>query len=835
MTGLTRRSFFLRVALGLLAALLVQIGLVRPASAADVRPVAAALVSVGMPGEFAQLAEKQQLVADVYFGGRAIGQFEVEATPGSLRILQVDRLVAALPGVTDVAAVTQVLSSPTLDTNTRFICHPGGDPCDHLTPDVAGIVFDQSHFRMDLFVNPRLLVVRPVSSQLYLSPSSHGFTLVDTIGATVAGGEGQESSYDIRNRAILARGDARLESEASVSSGGTISIDTLAAVVDRPDKRYTAGLFYTPGMDLVGRRRIIGAGMASQFDTRTDRDVMTGTPLIVYLSQRSRVDLYSQGRLMSSHMYEAGNQSLDTSSLPDGSYPVEIRIQEVGGGTRTERRFFTKSMAIPPPGHMVFFADAGVLAVERPGRLLAVEGTPLLSLGVARRVGSSFAFDATMTATNSKAIVEIGTTLLSRAVQARVALLGSSSGDYGILAQASSTSLSRLGYSIDVRHVESHNDRALLPEDDFGSDTLSAANSALQDAQQVGGSFTQLVANLSYRIARAQFGLSGYLRRDVGQPTSYAIGPSVHWPIVQSQRLSLTFDGSFAQTDRGRSMAFGLRLQVLGKRSSLTAALGGQTGSSGNQDRFGALAELTGTVQRDHVLGGDATATGSVQRTPDGTLLQGTIDQRGPGGYLAGSVVHRVGGTTDSTQYGLSLQTSIGASAHGLIVGAREQQDSMIEVVLGGKAKAVAFEVLVNDAPQGRIHPGGRVSIAVSPYRRYVVRLRPLGGELVAFDAAAKTVDIYPGTVAALGWRADPVLAMFGRLVRPDGSAIGNADIHMDGAISATDDRGYFQLQAPGDAVLSARSGGGPACHATLAAKASDKGYTAIGDVVCRP
>ncbi|NPB48430.1 CS1-pili formation C-terminal domain-containing protein, partial [Shigella sonnei] len=67
-----------------------------------------------------------------------------------------------------------------------------------------------------------------------------------------------------------------------------------------------------------------------------------------------------------------------------------------------------------------------------------------------------------------------------------------------------------------------------------------------------------------------------------------------------------------------------------------------------------------------------------------------------------------------------------------------------------------------------------------------------MSSDLVSFDAQTRSVDVYPGTVAVLDWKADRVLAMFGRLVGPDGSPIANADIVTDGAIAATDMRGYF-------------------------------------------
>jgi outer membrane usher protein FimD/PapC len=802
-------------------------------AAGDVRPAAAAMVAVDMPADFAGLAETQHVVADMMFGGRRVGQFEVEASPGRLRILHPEAVVAAIPGVLDPAALTAALTGP-LDTNARYLCDPRADGCDRPRPDAAAIVFDPRRFVATIIVNPRLLVVRQLNADRYLAPDGTTPSLVDSVGGALAGGDGPRALYTVRNRAIVAFGAARLASEISYSSGQGASLDTLVGQLDRGEVRYTAGVTYAPGADLVGRRRIVGIGVASQFDTRTDHLSMTGTPLVVFLTQRSRVDLSTGGRLVSSHEYEAGNQTLDTSGLPDGSYPVEIRIQEVGGAARTEQRFFTKSAALPPPGRTLFFADAGLIAIDRPGSLIAVSRVPLATVGAARRLGAHFAWDATVMATDRTALAEIGGSWFTDAFQARAAVLGSSDGDTGALFTASSTNSGRLSYSIDLRHVDTHGRHPLIPLDTISNDAFSL--SAQASTQQLDAtSYSQLSATVSARIARAQVGLSAYWRHDAGQPTSYAIGPTLHLPLLERRRALLTFDGSYAETDRGRAVTVGLRFQLLGDRASLTASAGAQTGDTGDGRHLAALAAIGGSLQRD-VLGGRMDASGLVQRGSDGTLVQGSVDQRGPTGYFAGTLTHRADGAASSTQYGLSMQSEVAATHGAVTFGARDQNDSAIVVRMDGGARSTRFEVLLDDARVGTVRPGGRLAISVAPYRRYTVRVRPIGGALVAFDTRPRIVDMFPGNVAALRWTAAPVLAMFGRLVHPDGSAVADADVSVPGGeIAATDGQGWFQLQAAGDAVLTARTGDGRSCRAVLSARATDKGYTALGTVPCRP
>src|SRR5207247_1591607 len=141
----------------------------------------------------------------------------------------------------------------------------------------------------------------------------------------------------------------------SYSSGVGFLVDNFVAEVDEPGTRYSGGLFWAPGIDLTGQRKILGVGVGTQFDTRVDRDQVFGNQLIVFLAQRSRVDILRDGRLLTSRSYEAGNQALDTAGLPDGSYEVVLRIQEFGGGAREERRFFIKNARIAPLDQPVYF------------------------------------------------------------------------------------------------------------------------------------------------------------------------------------------------------------------------------------------------------------------------------------------------------------------------------------------------------------------------------------------------------------------------------------------------------------------------------------------------
>ncbi|MBW6530507.1 TcfC E-set like domain-containing protein [Sphingomonas sp. RRHST34] len=808
------------------ALLLALLGAVLPAGAAHAADAAPPQVTAAMPAEFATLAATQRIVVDVYVADRRIGQYAAEVGLAEARLLDPAAVAAAIPDLLDRTFVVAALTPP-LAIGAHPSCTDTSGCVAASRPRVTAS-YDPAAFRLTLALDPRLLAVRGEEAR-YLEDADAAPSAVDTVGVALAGGGGLRANYAIRNRLVAGRGAVHLLSDASLSSWDGGRLDTLAAEVDRRDLRLRGGLFYAPGVDLVGRRRIIGVGVATQFDTRADRVALSGTPLIVFLPQRSRVDVYVQGRLVSSQSYESGNQALDTSGLADGSYPIELRIQEAGGGTRVEQRFFTKSAALAPAGRVVFDAHLGVLTRDRQDR--ACERVAIATGGARGRFGTHLAWDAAAMVTRANAVAEGGLSLLTALAQARVALLGSRRGDRGVAAQLSSSGSSALSYSLDVRHVRSADGTALIAADDAAG--VIAPLMRVRD-DRAGSSYTQMLGSLSYTLPHAQLGLSGYLFRSAERSTNYSVGPSARWSVLQRDRLQLSLIGQYARTQRGDAMAFGIQLQLLGPRAALSTALGVQRSANGDDRSLSPAFETAASLHRDDARGGAIDAGALVQRGAAGTIVQLSSERRSALGLAALNLTGRTGAMGSGLQYGLTGQTSFAVTRRGLGLGAAGQNDSLIAVTVGGDPRA-SFELLVDEAVRGTLRGGQRLTLAVQPYRRYKVRLRAIATGLIAFDTGPRTVDVFPGSVVALDWEVRSVRAMFGRLVDRAGAPIADADLTADDAIAATDSNGFFQIQAAADARLAARTGAGLACTARLAAASATTTYTRLGDVTCLP
>ncbi|MBV1916577.1 MAG: TcfC E-set like domain-containing protein [Sphingomonadaceae bacterium] len=814
-----------------------------PASARD-KPVAApgtVSISVSEPSGFSNLVEDQRAVVDIYFGNRRLGEAEIIFKPGSLRFVDPQKLIALLPDLESEAPVKAALSAPDLPTHANLVCSIGSDVkrCGRLSPTVAGIIFDQQKFRVDLFINSNMLAVHEAVQQKYLPKPESGVSLVNGINAVMSGSGNDSPSYNFQDRFILGNAERRLRGEISYASGFGVQADSLIVERDKPGWRYSGGAFWTPGMDLIGRRKMVGLGIETQIDTRLDKDALRGNPLVVFLGQRSRVNILRDGRVLATRIYEPGNQSLDTSNLPDGSYEVVLRIEEAAGGKREERRFFTKNPRIAAAGEQILFAYAGVIADDTKHNFLSPTRTPFFQAGAAQRLGPHLALDGTVMANNRTAVAEIGGYYIGSAIQLRLAALGSSRGGYGGLAQIRSQGNSRLTLNADLRHIKASENQPIIDEtqtfseqDDFHSINMADPTS-LKIADH---SFSQVSGNLGYSLPSAQFSLAAVYRRERSRRTSYRIGPSVRWDFLHRGPLRVSLNGDAVRTERGNSGFLGLSLQLLGQHSSIGSTAGMRTTSSeGEPDRSSFVGGVAGSWQHNDIAGAEVNIGGSLERDTNRNVVTANADVRGKMAAFGGQVAQGVGRGASPTQYSLGFQTSVAVTGDMIAFDGKHQSDSMIVVKVNGLDDDSEFQVIINNRPAGTVRAGTKLAVALTPYRQYDVRIRPIGTSLVHYDGSVRRVGLYPGNVAQLDWTAQMATAMFGQIVFENGRPVEYASISAPGAIGATNKDGYFQIETTEKSVLQVKLADGRLCRIPLPSVASGNAYAPLGTLTCSP
>ena len=808
-----------------------------PALAANGKSAQLASISVAAPEGFDSLTGPQRAVVDVFFGDRSLGAVTAIFQPGSLRFEDPEKVLALLPQMTDPARVFAALAAHDLPSNVNRVCTSGSDPahCGRLSPEVAGIIFDEQRFRVDIFVNPQLLEVNQVARIDYLPQPQSGLGLLNAVSAVVSGSTRGKNVYNLQNRLLLGESDKRLRAEVAYSSGFGAQADQIVAELDRPGWRFSGGAFWTQGSSLVGRRKILGIGAATQFDTRLDKDMMRGNPLMVFLGQRAKVDILRDRRVVASRIYEGGNQALDTSGLPDGAYEVVLRIEEAGGAVREERRFFTRNRQIAPVGHAIYHAYAGVLVDDFSQKFLSPTRTPFAQLGGGWRLSPHVALDASLLATNKAVLGEVGATWINRAAQLRMGAVVSSNGTRGGFFQASSSGNSRFNFDFDLRHIHIQ-DRA-TPDGSAPLADVLLTNRNLAGLPIAQRTFTQLAGSVNLSLRGGQIGVAAAWRRERGRAATYNAGPWIRWDMLNRGPWNLSFRGDYSKSREGSAGYAGLSLRFQGSRAALVSDAGFQSmGLSGAPARNGPVGALSASWSRDQAGGTDIELAGGYDRDLDSQSVNGHAVLRTMQAQLSGDVIHALSGAdSGGTQYSVGFQTTMALRGGKLALVGKNTNESMVMVKVAGDNRNSRFEVLVNDTPEGTVRAGSSISVAVTPYRQYDVRIRPVGGELLRYDGRPRRIGVYPGNVTRLDWSASRLVAMFGRLALADGRPVSGANIRAEGGIGQTDDSGFFQIEAAERAELDVALADGRSCRVRPPASNRGEAFVKLGTLICNP
>jgi hypothetical protein len=788
--------------------------------------------TAGIPAGFAELSRQRDVVVDLFFGGRKVGEARALVRPGYLKFKQPEKVLELLPNV-EMSAELSAAMARELPSNAALICPQGASrDCGTLSPETAGIIYDEDHFRVDIFVNRKWLrLVRP-DENLYLSAPTAPLSLTSSAGLALSGSSESSTAFNLQNRTIIGFHNARIRSETSYASKLGFLMDTFVGELDRPGVRYSAGLFWAPGLDLTGQRRIVGVGVGTQFDTRTDREAVSGTPVVLFLARPARVDILVDGRLVDTRAYEAGNNLLDTSTLPAGSYSLVLRIHESGGAVREERRFFAKNTQIAPVGQPVYFAYVGMLANTRPGRPISISRDLYYQLGTSRRLNDKLALDLSVIGTSEKPILNAGAWFITSLGRLRLAGLVSAAGDRGALVQIASGDAGRLNVNFDLRRIWSHDGKPLIPLSNY----VDTFDSQPLNGTQVGGSYTQISGSVGYRFGAAYLSVIGSLRKDSGRPADYSVGPAVNWPIVNANGLQVALQANAEITRETRGGYVGVRMFFASGAYSISSSAGRRS-ISGDGDslpsKWRAVGDTTAHFAYADESGTDVAVAGGLLREIDSTTAhaEGSVYSRF--GSLRGEISRDFEGS-ERTQYGLSLQTGAVANRDDFVLGGRNLEESGLIVSIDGSARDAQFDVLIDGQPRGRVGAGDRLPVFLRPYHSYSVRLRPVDAASVWFDTSAREFTLYPGNVEHVRWHVENLLTVFGRAVREDGTPVAEAAVTSQRGIGQSNAEGYFQIETSANDVLSFDSGNGKACKIIVKALDQERDYASLGKVICR-
>ncbi|WP_415837384.1 TcfC E-set like domain-containing protein [Parendozoicomonas haliclonae] len=812
------------------------------AEEADIEPSVFGLKLSQIPEGFRDLAEPQTTEADFYYGGRYIGSETVTYTPESIIIADPAAVLSRLSMISNPDAVQAALSGE-IPSNPGSICvQPRDTECGQLTPPVAGVIFDADNFRADLFIAEPYLKVKTIHKSKFLPESNSPLGLIQGISAVssgVTGSGNNQDNYSLFGNTLLGWQENHLVANWDYSKDNSFQIDTFYLERDAQGLQMGAGyLDYSGTMtsEFASSQQVLGFKIGSSMNSRLDMANINSTPIRIFANGRRRVEVLRDNRLIYATSVNAGSQEIDTSSFPQGSYQLTIRI--FNGSTLEQEfsRFYTKSVRLPPSDETLWYVEGGEMTERLENETLPESVNEwLMRAAAARRVTENSSLELRGTATGEEQTLEAEYFIQGGAWDFSLTGMAGNNSAKGLALQ-SSTSFGPVQLSYNHRRLwndsyqpeqsNGEENKALFLGESNESRSLSLATAFL--GGNLSGSYSYNKQNLDDQVPTSL--------QDDGSTTIY----SLSWfrNIIQFSDHGLDLELDYSESDDDKTGTIALTLRRSSRNWNYNIRAEGRREEQSDQSAesdFGYAVDSRWS--RDEILNGAGELGVRYEDLPgEQTLMGGDVKYEHARFLTEFSADYIDPDNQDSyTNYNGRLETSFAINAQGAGVGGGNRADSALMVVIDGSPDA-RFDVLVNGTSAGIAVGNGKTVIPLTPYGEYLVSIRPRGEQFYRYDQAEHRITLYPGNVETITFTAEEELVLLGKLIDEQGNPLKNATIPGEEGFARTDAFGIFQVRVPAKGnQLQVNIGNGQSCTATIPAQYQKRsGIGMVGVLQCR-
>jgi len=742
-------------------------------------------IKSGAPEGFEALEGPAETAVDLHFGGLKLGVFRAVYTPHSILFSSPDEIVSKVPALDPESskAVKQALTGE-LPTNADRICGPVPKAgCGTSTPDIAEVIFNQDKFSAELFINPSLLLEQDTHTDKVLPPAPDIVSGVHSISGGLVGTPGEKQNYSLMTNSTLASGDKRLNF-TGITALERSRLQNLTASVDRWGLESTLGFFDSRPLQLLAQTSMTGLSVGTSLNTNLAYRNTTGSRISIFLPQRSYVSLIFNNVIYSTDFYEAGNQVLDTDTLPDGAYELTIRMVDTDGKQMEEKRFFTKNFQIPPEGEPIYFGQLGTVRDTSDAGFLPDSGSGFISsFGVLSRYGESTGLALDGLVIKNRIYAEAASfLLLPPNNQLRASLLISSGKDMGL-------GLNYQGLALEKRLSFGANARNIIAGQAYeGSEQLIPIKT---DARQVtanaGYQITDL-ANISFILDYNQSG---------NTPHRVSYGPSLRWDLWREGESNLSLGLDASQSNEGQvqnlMIRYTKRIGSWGLTGDGVASRGSAAASGGRSANISRSSRLT---WNDDATPGKMTIFGTeIRQDSTSNNYLADLDHRGNLGNLKLLGSQTRSNHSQRTIYSGNAGFGIAHTLEDITWTGAQQQSSGVIIKTVGEAHDIPMKVIVDGSQRSEFLTGESTALFLAPYQSYKVSISPVESSPIDYDGSVKTITLYPGNVLPLNWEIASIHVLLGRAVTPKGEPVANAKLEESGNLVMTDDEGLFQTE----------------------------------------
>lgn len=337
-----------------------------------------------IPAGFESIVFGQQEYIDVYLAGRNLGKFYATVNLDTVKFEQPQKLIAAILSGSDqshISAISTKLNQP-LPRHGELACTAinSGPGCGFIDTDDVALIYNDEQNAVSVFLN-KAWYPNNDSAGLYVKPSQDDNIVnafIHQQDLNVAVQDDFKSAYLQGTGALGVTDNSYIgaywslngnESDGETSTETDVSelyyrYDFLSRFYVQGGRMDSRSLFSLDGgnfsFSFLPLDGFDGVRTGSTLSYLNREQANQGTPVNVLLSRSSRVDVYRDTQILGSFYLNGGNQSLDTSSFPSGSYTLQLKIYESNQLVRTDVVPFTKTGNISD-GHVQWFIQAGQL------------------------------------------------------------------------------------------------------------------------------------------------------------------------------------------------------------------------------------------------------------------------------------------------------------------------------------------------------------------------------------------------------------------------------------------------------------------------------------------
>lgn len=765
-----------------------------------------------VPPGFENLNQPQVTEIDVYYGGYYLTSVLAEFTDQEVTILDTGAVTEQVNDLKNAETFQAHLNGP-LYAHPELLCYSEFQTdCGTLETDSVEVIFDRSLLRMWLFISPELLLDADANIVRYLPPSEAGLSFMNQTAAYFTTEELSLDTYNVFNNTLFAFGENRLSMRSNYDSNEGFDIDTVALFREFRGRDYRLGLVRenANGFSFMSNERFAGASYGSSLLTRTDLQRSLGNEIELYFSTRSRVEIYREGRLISSDFYPVGNQLLDTSDLPNGSYMIELRIIDAGGNETIEERFYSKTANIPPADQSLFFFHLGQLENDLDSNRLSRTGGNEMMVrgGINKRLGNTLGGTLGFSVVEDTSFVELGMF---------------KQGDlYEFQANAAYEDTGASGLDLRLRFRHPKYNLILNGRQVFNG----------LEESQIGQEYQQYYAMLEIPSSKGFFSV---FHRHVERPLS---GRTLNTGFRYRSQMRNIFGSSFSNNfelsknddeilalwnfnwsfqENNRSSYYSPTLAYANEDSARDSGLYGSYESNW----------IKGDPQGNeyvYSLRGDYDSQSSLEARMQADTSLGNAD-----------VMGRYNEANHKMELNGRISTSFATTGNATAIGGKRRSESAFLIRVEGDIEADAvFNILVNGTVRGQVRPEETLLIPVTPYNTYDVEIRNIGDTLVNLDNRVYRETMYPGNVVNLSWESKVINIAIGRLVNEMGEPMANAVIQNVVGIALADSNGIFQAEIDQDTSHFEVRQGVNSCTVDFENPQINDTILPLGTLVCR-